>query len=116
MEISAEELTPGVIKITLAGRMDLVGTNEIETKFAGIVAKPDTSFIVDLSSVSFLASLGIRTLLLNAKAVARKGYKFVMLNPASGVDTILKSAGIDALIPVYGDIDAALADMLAIDN
>jgi anti-anti-sigma factor len=109
MKIRTEQMSPGIVKIAFVGRMDTAGTNEIEKLLADITSQPDLSFIVDMSSVDFLASLGIRTLLLNAREVNRKGQKFVVLKPTHGVASVLKSAGIDSLIPVFTDSDLALA-------
>lgn len=109
MKIRSEQLTPTVLKISLVGRLDNAGTHEIEAKFKELIAQPNISFIVDMSSVDFLASLGIRTLLLNAKEANSNGQKLVVLKPTQGVASVLKTAGIDSLIPVFTDQDEALA-------
>ena len=48
-----------------------------------------------LSSVSFLASYGIRVLLVGAKIVDGKNGKLVLSCPAPSVAKVLKTAGID---------------------
>ncbi len=58
MELSTEELQSGVIKINLIkinlmGRLDLMGVDKIDLKLSAIASTPDTSFIVDMSNVSF---------------------------------------------------------------
>jgi len=108
MNIEMESLEGGTIKINLAGRMDVQGTQEIDLKFNSYTAK-QRSIIVDMSAVDFLASIGIRTLLLVAKAVTGREGKLVLLNPDSNVTKILQMAGIDTLIPICRTLEEARA-------
>jgi anti-anti-sigma factor len=64
--------------------------------------------LVDLSEVVSLASVGIRTLLVNAKVVQRRGGKLVLAAPQPIVEQVLRSAGIPELIPTYPDLDSAI--------
>lgn len=108
MEMKVEELDGGVTKVTLSGRLDTTGAGQIDLKFSTI-AGARRSIIVDMSGVSFLASLGIRVLLIGAKAAASKGGKMVLLSPDPNVVAVLKSARIDTLIPLINDWDEAVA-------
>jgi anti-sigma B factor antagonist len=109
MEISAEQLDGSITRIKLAGRLDIEGTSAVETRLAGYMAVNKGAFILDLADVSFLASIGIRAILLNAKAVQRRGGSLVLLDPAPEVAKVLSLAGIDTLIPVCSGLDAARA-------
>lgn len=106
MKIDAERLENNILKIILAGRMDVQGTQEIDIKFTGHTAN-QTAVIVDMSAVDFLSSIGIRTLLLSAKAVTKRDGKMVLLNPTDPVTHILQMAGIDTLIPIHRSLEDA---------
>lgn len=108
MNISEEQLDAGVIKINLSGRMDIQGVGLIETQFAGMTAAPRTAIVVDMSQVPYMSSIGIRALLMNAKAVGRRGGKFVLLSPQPNVKNVLETSGIDQLIAICGDLDQAV--------
>ena len=101
MKMAVEPVVPGVVKIVLDGRLDITGASDIDLQFNAI-AGSHRGVVVDLASVSFLASIGIRTLLLGAKAVQRRGGHFILLNP-------LDVMGMTDLMPIYRDNDAALA-------
>jgi anti-anti-sigma factor len=88
MKMAVEPVAPGVVKVILDGRLGVV---------------------VDLSCVSFLASIGIRTLLLGAKAVQRRGGCFILLNPVDEVQRVLEVMGMTDLMPIFRDSEAALA-------
>ena len=111
MEINCEQLDGDIFKINLKGRMDILGNEDIDLKFSGATAAPRKFFIVDLSEVNFIASIGIRTLLLIAKATHNRNGKIVILNPDSQVKKILLMAGIDLVIPIIDTLDLAIAAM-----
>ena len=109
MNISEEQLGNQLFKINLSGRMDIEGVGGIETRFSGMTASPRMAIIVDMSAVPFMSSIGIRALLLNAKAVEQRGGKFALLNPDQNVRSVLASSGIDQLIPICEGLDEAIA-------
>ena len=93
--------------IKLAGKFDIVGTGEIETKFTGYCSGDKVHVIVDLSGVNFLASIGIRLLMLTARSVNKRGGKMVILNPIPDVKNVLETTGIPAIIPIYSSLESA---------
>jgi anti-sigma B factor antagonist len=113
MELTTEILPNGVEKIALAGRMDTAGAQEIDLRFTGLAATRPALIVVDLSQVSFLASMGIRTLLSTAKALVRRGGRMVLASPQPLVGEVLKVAAIDSLIPVYPDVPSACEGLAA---
>lgn len=112
MKIDAEHLETGILKITLVGRLDVQGADEIDLRFAGLAAR-QKALIVDMREVSFLASIGIRTLLLSAKTIAKRGGKMALLDPDPTVTRSLEMAGIDALIPICRSLEQAQAAVTA---
>jgi anti-sigma B factor antagonist len=108
MNIAAESLDGNILKVALEGRMDLQGAQEIDLKFSGYTANK-RAVIVDMSAVNFLASMGIRTLLMVAKAVSGRGGKLVLFNPTNNVAKVLETAGVASLIPVFSSWDEARA-------
>jgi len=108
VNISEENLQGSITKINLSGRMDIEGLGQIEIKFASMCAAPRMAIIVDMSGVPYMSSIGIRALLINAKAVRQRGGKFVLLNPDTKVKKILVSSSIDQLITICDDLNQAL--------
>ena len=108
MELATEELGNGVTRIALDGRLDIAGAQAIDMRF-NTLAGSRRSLVVDLSRVSFLASMGIRLLVIGAKTVAAKGGKIVLLSPDSAIEGVLKTAGIDMVIPIHHDRASAVA-------
>jgi anti-anti-sigma factor len=112
MRLETTILPSGINHITLVGRLDIQGVTKVEDKFAFIVMTESVPVLVDLSQVEFIASIGIRMLLMSAKALNRRGGRLVLYKPQPLVGEVLATAGIDILIPVYDDFDAACASLL----
>jgi anti-sigma B factor antagonist len=108
MEMVVEDIDGGVTNVILRGRLDTTGADAIDLKF-NAVAGSKRAIVVDLSNVSLLTSLGIRVLLLGARAVKSKGGKLVILSPDANVLAVLQTAKTDTLIPIFDDRKAAIA-------
>ena len=108
MDIAIEELAAGITKVVLRGRFDTTGAVLVELPFNKIITEK-SRIMVDLSAVSFLASYAIRVLLVGAKIINGRGGKMVILCPDNNVAKVLKTAGMDALIPVRQTENAATA-------
>ncbi len=113
MEISEQTLDGNIVKISLSGRMDLAGVKTIEKDFSRMTEAPRSAIIVDMSDVAYMASIGIRSLLINAKSVSARGGKYVISSMQSDVRNVLEVTGIDQLIKVYDTLDDAIKYMTA---
>jgi anti-sigma B factor antagonist len=107
MDIAVEELAAGITKVVLRGRFDTTGAVLVELPFNKIITEK-SRIMVDLSAVSFLASYAIRVLLVGAKIINGRGGKLVILCPDNNVAKVLRTAGMDALIPVLQTESAAM--------
>jgi len=114
MEIQFSTLDNGIRLIKLGGKLDIIGTGEIETKFTGYCAGDEIRVVVDLAAVDFLASIGIRLLLLTAKSVAKRDGKMVIINPIPDVQSVLEVTGIPAIIPIYSQLESAETILMAL--
>ena len=113
MELQYSEWENNISLIKLIGRLDLIGKGEIETKFAGDCSGEKARVVVDLSGVDFLASIGIRLLVLTAKSIASRGGKMALLNPTPEVQSVLEITGIPDIIPIYSHLESAEAVLMA---
>jgi anti-anti-sigma factor len=110
MTLATEELAGDVTKIILDGRMDIEGAAAIDLKM-NVIAGSRRAVLVDLQKVSFLGSMGLRTLVTPARAMKVRGGKMVLFGPSESVEKVLKTSGIDALIPVHHELSSALAEL-----
>ena len=114
MAIDFEDVSEDFRLIKLSGRLDVKGTSEIEMKFTALSAAAAKKVLVDLRDVNFLASIAIRAIITNAKALQMKSGRMALLaTPDSGVAETLETTGIDELVPMFTDADEAKAELLA---
>jgi anti-anti-sigma factor len=114
MTIDFDDTKEPLRRITITGRLDIPGTDAIATKFAALAASMERRIILDLTGVDFLASIGIRAIISNAKAQQQRGGKLVLLvSRDSSVQKTLEITGIPDLIPMLTDAAEAEAAALA---
>jgi len=116
VELQTEEFESGTTKINLIGRLDIAGTQAVDLKFTALTAARGGFVIVDLSQVSFLASIGIRMFVSNARALLQRRGKMVLYNPQPNVDKVLKTTGIDTIIGIFNDLDQAREALTVSDS
>jgi anti-sigma B factor antagonist len=108
MELTSTDLPEGIRKITLSGRLDVQGANDIDLKFTVLTSGERVLAVIDLSGVDFMASLGISTLVRNARSAKLRGGNLVLLRPQPNVAKVLASTGIDKVISICYEWDDAL--------
>ncbi len=111
MEIAGEN-EDGVLRVLLKGRMDVEGVAAINDEFSRMMDDDGLAVVVDMSEVPYMSSIGIRALLINAKAVNRRGGKYVLLSPQSDVRNVLQVSGIDQIIVICDSLDDARSRVL----
>ena len=108
MQISTEELDGGITKVVLDGRMDIQGAAAVDMKM-NLAAGSSQKLLIDLQKVSFLGSMGLSSIVRPARSVNNRGGKVVLFAPTEMVESVLKAAGIDSLLPIHHDLAAAIA-------
>lgn len=117
MPIQSEDIAENLRLISLSGRLDIIGTEEISTKFAAFSCVDNKRVIVDLTQISFLASIGIRELISNGKSLQKRGGRMVLLvGQNETVIKTLEATGIDMLLPMFNQIEAAKEALQASTN
>lgn len=94
MTLRILEDSPDLLRIELAGALDISGVREIDTRFLAQVTPAKRPVVVDFSKVTFLASYGMRMLFEAIKSLERQGRKLVILKPQPGVAKVLEIGGV----------------------
>ena len=106
--MTVEALEGEIANVVFSGRLDSVGAASLAQRFKTVVADKQ-AVIVDLSDVDYIASLAIRFLVAGAKSVKSNGGKLVIMRPQEYVHEVLKTAAIDAIIPILFDRSEGIA-------
>ncbi len=112
MDMQVVETEAGLTHIVLDGRMDVAGAQAVDLKFS-VLAGSRKKIVVDMAKVSFLASMGLRTLMFSAKTVAKKGGDMVICGADENVEKVLRMSGVDEVIRIFPDFEAAASALSA---
>jgi anti-anti-sigma factor len=115
MEIVTSEDQGATGRVALAGRLDILGAEAIALPLATLAGSKQ-GLIVDMSGVSFIASIGIRHLVSAAKAQARRKGLLVLLNPTEMVAGVLTTSGLTDLLPIVRSDSEAMAALDAVQR
>jgi stage II sporulation protein AA (anti-sigma F factor antagonist) len=108
MEIATEELPGEITRVILTGSLDIAGAAAIDLRM-NVIAGANRTVLVDLRQVSFIGSMGLSALVAPARAIKSRGGKMVLFGPNQLVAQMLRVSLVDTIIPVYNDLDAAIA-------
>lgn len=109
MGLEQTSLPDNILLVKLTGPLDIAGAGEVDMPLSIIAGKHD-KVIVDLAGVTFLASIGIRVLVKAARAIGGRKGRFVVFSPTEDARKVLRSTGIDTMIPVVADQKTAIGE------
>ena len=107
MDMTVTRADNDIAHVALDGRFDIQGAQEVDSRFVEL-ADSSKAMIVDLSKVSFIASLGVRTLMLSAKALIHRGSELVVYGASENVDKVLRGTGFNEVAGLYPDYESAI--------
>jgi anti-anti-sigma factor len=108
MTISTESMAGDITRVILDGRLDIEGSAAVDLRM-NVVAGSAKFLLIDLQKVSFIGSLGLSTIMIPSQSVRRRGGKVAILGPIPMVEEVLKASKVDQVIPVFHELDAAVA-------
>jgi anti-anti-sigma factor len=108
MDMQVQDSEGGVTRVVLEGRFDIAGAQEVDLRFS-VLAGSAKALVVDMANVSFLASMGVRTLMLSARTMIRRKGIMAVCAAGENVEKVLRSTGFDEIVDLYPDFAAASA-------
>jgi anti-anti-sigma factor len=113
MDMQVSEVGGNVTCIRLVGRLDAPGADSIDAAFTTATVSQGRPTVVDLSGVSFIASMGLRLLIASARGLHLKGAKLVLFGAQALVYTVLDQAALDQIVPLVATQKQALDRLTA---
>ena len=106
MDMQVIQADDEITHVVLDGRFDIQGAQEVDSRF-GELAGMSKALVVDLSRVSFLASLGVRTLMLSARTLIGRGAEMAVSGANENVEKVLRTTGFHEVAGLYPDYESA---------
>lgn len=102
------ELRESIAVVTVNGEVDLATASALSDGIEQAMSKSPSAVIVDLSGVSFLASVGM-SVLITARRKVSNGAQLLVVADGPYTRRPMELVGLDATIPLFSDIASALA-------
>jgi anti-sigma B factor antagonist len=110
-EVLLVEATDAFTSVAVRGRLDAAGVGEVDLKLTSQTVARRKPAIIDLTEVSFIASLGIGMLVAIARSLRSHGVGVAVV-AGPHVRKILEMTNVGSLVPVVATREEAL---LALD-
>lgn len=95
--------------VTLAGESDANSRQSLRDFLEPELSKDVRRLVIDLSGLRFMDSAGVHVLVDVRATLLDRGGELLLVAPQPVVARVMSLVGADQLIPVYADLDAALA-------
>lgn len=105
----------GLVVVAVAGDVDFATADVLWEELSAQLT-PSSTVAMDCAEITFLDSMGLRSLVRAQQHAAEQQATFVLVGSNTNVDRVLELTGMTDLIPRFDDIDAAregLADRAA---
>ena len=107
--MTTAELGNNLIKVTLIGRLDTPGVDQIETRFFEAIVPGGHHAIVDLTDVEFVTSMGIRMFIAAARGARARNARLALFSPQPLVQEVFDNAALAQLLDICPNEAAAIA-------
>ena len=107
MEISEQQAGNATV-VQFAGRLDATTAPTTDTALAAAVGR-SPNLVLDLSTLEYISSAGLRVLLKAAKQAQTAKQKLVLAALQPAVRQVFEISGFSTLFPTFDSRDAALA-------
>ena len=90
----------GTKVLSPSGRVDGSNSAELHEAVTSAIGDDDRSVVMDMSSVSYISSAGMRVLLIVAQNLTRRDTQFAVAGLVPSVAEVFKISGFDQIISV----------------
>jgi anti-anti-sigma factor len=104
-----EERNGEVMILGPSGRIDTANSKVLPEKITQVIDEGVHNLLLDFSAVTYINSLGLRTLITAAKRLANSGGKLVMAEVDVQVRKILEISGLTSVLGVHATRAEALS-------
>ncbi|WP_284741420.1 STAS domain-containing protein [Amycolatopsis sp. RTGN1] len=110
LHVEARRVDAGAEVLVVSGEVDLLSAGILETAIAAALGRGPALLVIDLTGVSFLASVGMTVLLKAHRDVGDTARLRVVTPERSTVGRALKLTGLNGALAVVGTLAEALPD------
>lgn len=103
----SEDSENNVTVVEISGRIDSMNANQFGEALLGEIESGNTQLVLDLSSVDYMSSAGLREIVSALKKVKRNQGDLRIAQPSERVLEVLEMAGLDTILQIFPTQDDA---------
>lgn len=107
MDISERRLND-ILVIAPSGRLDSSSATLFDQRLAATIDRGDTRFVIDLSTLDYISSLGLSVLLSAAKKVKRLEGSVSLAGMNERVRNVMDISGFSRIFTIFPTVEAAV--------
>ena len=97
-----------VTVVTINGRVDSVTAARLDTEL-GDVLRESKKIVLDMKSVEYLSSAGVRAIMKVAQSTQKSGGGVKLASLSSNVNEVLENVGLTQFVKTFAAVDEAVA-------
>jgi anti-anti-sigma factor len=103
------EMHGGVLVLSPQGRLDAATSAAFENEAKNLVGGKATPVVLNLETLEYISSAGLRAVLTTAKHVKSLGGGFTLCGLQGSVATVMEVSGFDTMLGAHAGIGEAVA-------
>jgi anti-anti-sigma factor len=107
MLIKTKQLDQATIA-TINGKLDGITSVEVQKQLFSLLEQRNKQLILDVNTVDYLSSAGMRALILVAKRAKEVAATICLINVSPQLSEIFEITGFLSVLTIYKDLDTAL--------
>ncbi len=108
MDLAVEQ-AGAVSVVAVKGRIDGSNAREFEEKLMAGIGAHETSVVLDMSTLDYISSAGLRVFLVVAKHLQEADRGFALCSLSAEVGEVFEITGFNSIINIHDDRDAAVS-------
>ena len=108
LDLAEQEPTPGSVRITLAGELDLGSAYVFDRRLLDVESRRPDLIVLDLRGLVMLDSAGLARLVSAHRRGRRGGWRLVLVRGGRVVSRVLQSTRLDEHLEVMRDLPPAV--------
>lgn len=107
MDIFQTTAEPGILLLTLSGKLDAETTPNFAEVINATIDRGEHRIILDMSALDYVSSVGLRALILGAKRLTPLGGRMVLSGPQDRILKLLEISGFTSIFTITATRDEA---------
>jgi anti-sigma B factor antagonist len=96
--------------IRIIGDVDTVTAPELDLTLSSLRAEKAENFYIDMQSVTYISSMGLRVFLSHLKKMRGSGSRMILCGASHLVTDIFRMSGFTSFFEMFENLDAAMAE------